>query len=599
MALQSYQDGEPTRYYAVCVNSLPFRRFDFTYDVVIIDESEQVFRHVTSDIVNDVPGGQARCFAEMKHHIAEAKSVIVLDADMSLITTQVLKILRRTDWDQQCRIIYNKPLAVEGHREVLMFTTEGQLIHDLMRSLRAGQRCFVASNSKKRVQELSVMIREEFGETRRRLVITSEESQTPRIREFLSDVCNQILEYDVLMVSPAMGTGVDISFENDECRIDCVYGFFEPFINTHTDIDQQLARVRNPGSVKVWFKPGRFDFETSIDTIRDDLARAGVATKAVEWLGNGELKYDKNDPLVEIWTHVTCARRSSMKNIRRSSMKNIERLFIGLREANGWSVAKAEHDEASTQSGKAALEDAEQIRNAEHVERVMKAPLIDRQGFLDIKTRKNKGQLTLPERAALEKYELERAFGLSLTEDIVRRNLDGRLRERVEIFADLGSIGMFRLNKNRAEECSVEGTVVRWPKTNPRTLVLAAAILCGVVDETGIRSDHVVDQTNLHGFVRFCSYNSTIIEVIMGNAVRGDLANKAVSQLNCFLKRAGLKLWPFETKKVGSKKVRFYRFNQDEFQFMNMLALNLRRHDDEEDDDDPFRLTFPLRYKSM
>jgi hypothetical protein len=50
----------------------------------------------------------------------------------------------------------------------------------------------------------------------------------------------------------------------------------------------------------------------------------------------------------------------------------------------------------------------------------------------------------------------------------------------------------------------------------------------------------------------------------MGNAVRGDLANKAVSQLNCFLKRAGLMLWPFETKKVGSKKVRFYRLDQDE-----------------------------------
>jgi hypothetical protein len=163
-------------------------------------------------------------------------------------------------------------------------------------------------------------------------------------------------------------------------------------------------------------------------------------------------------------------------------------LFIELREANGWSVVKAEHDEASAQSGKAALKDAEQIRNAEHVEGVMKAPLIDRQGFLAVKTGKNKGQLTLPERAALEKYELERAFGLSLTEDIVRRNLDGQLRERVEIFADLGSIGMFRLNKNRAEECSFEGTVVRWPKTNLCTLVLAAAILCGVVDETGIRS---------------------------------------------------------------------------------------------------------------
>jgi hypothetical protein len=66
---------------------------------------------------------------------------------------------------------------------------------------------------------------------------------------------------------------------------------------------------------------------------------------------------------------------------------------------------------------------------------------------------------------------------------------------------------------------------------------------------------------------------------------------------DCFLKRAGLKLCLLETKKVGSKKVRFYRLDQDEFQFMNELAQNLKRQDDEEDEGDSFRMKGPQRYE--
>jgi hypothetical protein len=44
-------------------------------------------------------------------------------------------------------------------------------------------------------------------------------------------------------------TGIDITFPDGACFVDRVFGFFFSFINTHTDIDQQLSRVRNPGAV--------------------------------------------------------------------------------------------------------------------------------------------------------------------------------------------------------------------------------------------------------------------------------------------------------------------------------------------------------------
>ena len=44
----------------------------------------------------------------------------------------------------------------------------------------------------------------------------------------------------MLLGSPSIGTGIDITFPDGECRVDRVFGFFSPFVNTHTDIDQQL-----------------------------------------------------------------------------------------------------------------------------------------------------------------------------------------------------------------------------------------------------------------------------------------------------------------------------------------------------------------------
>lgn len=58
---------------------------------------------------------------------------------------------------------------------------------------------------------------------------------------------------------------------NDAQEIDTVFGFFVSRVNTHFDMDQQLARVRHPMALKVWVTPERFHFETDPSSIEAEV----------------------------------------------------------------------------------------------------------------------------------------------------------------------------------------------------------------------------------------------------------------------------------------------------------------------------------------
>ena len=84
---------------------------------------------------------------------------------------------------------------------------------------------------------------------------------------FRRNIKSEIKKYQVVLSSPSLGTGIDISFESDLDEIDVVYGFYENRVNTHTEIDQQLSRVRKPKEVHIWISPVIFNFETEFKSI--------------------------------------------------------------------------------------------------------------------------------------------------------------------------------------------------------------------------------------------------------------------------------------------------------------------------------------------
>ncbi len=281
-------ESEGMRTLAVCLDSLPkynepyVERYDGTrpifkrdppFDLVIIDEVEQVLGHLLSDTLQQRRGIE-RCFDALLYEVANAKAVIGLDADLGLVTAHAMRTMRPADWETRCRIVYNAPVVPKMKRTLRLFKGKKALEQELIDTVRKGQRCFVTSNSKKLVDTVYKMILNECGADVSVRKITSENSRDAVEIQFVKDIKTEILNVQVLICSPSLGTGIDITFPDGECRVDRVFGFFYSFVNTHTDIDQQLSRVRNPGVVDVWINEGGFNFTSNVDVVMDDLARA-------------------------------------------------------------------------------------------------------------------------------------------------------------------------------------------------------------------------------------------------------------------------------------------------------------------------------------
>jgi hypothetical protein len=184
-----------------------------------------------------------------------------------------------------------------------------------------------------------------------------------------------------------MGTGIDISFPGGECRVDRVFGFFYSMVNAHTDIDQQLCRVRNPGAVDVWISPTTFRFTCNVDVVKDDLARAYTVKRAVKARrADGMVDYNRDDPLLTICAHVTA--------LERASKNRLIELFCKLREANGWAIQRV--DEKVKES---PYDQARRLRKEERAEMLLKAPTLTDSDFIDLDERARATAASCPRRS--------------------------------------------------------------------------------------------------------------------------------------------------------------------------------------------------------
>jgi hypothetical protein len=243
------------------------------FDFVIIDESDQVFAHLFGETIKKGRGLE-RCFDALKFEVENAKAVIALDADLGLVTTHALRTMRPQDWHSRCRIVYNLPVEPVQKRVMRLHKSKPFLEHEMIQAISRGERCFIVSNSKKFIDVAHKMILRECGDGVVMRVITSDNSRDEATLRFLGDISTEFLRVQVVLGTPSIGTGIDITFPGGECKVDRVFGFFYPFVNTHTDIDQHLARVRNPGLIDVWISPMTFKFTCNVEIIMDDLARA-------------------------------------------------------------------------------------------------------------------------------------------------------------------------------------------------------------------------------------------------------------------------------------------------------------------------------------
>jgi hypothetical protein len=393
------------------------------------------------------------------------------------------------------------------------------------------------------------MILNQCGESVVMRVVTSDNSRDEATIRFLANIKAEFLAVQVVMGTPSIGTGIDITFANGECRVDRVFGFFKPFVNTHMDIDQQLCRVRNPGAVDVWISPATFRFTCNPEVIMDDLARAYVVKRAVTGRrDDGMVEYNRDDPLLMICAHVTA--------LQRASKNRLIELFCALRRANGWDVELVHEIEP-----KGHFNAARRLVEAERKEMLLNAEPLGNDDYIELDEKLSKGaSLTKEERVRHERSHFERTVGLPLDGELIDMNVDGKLLERVVNLAGIVSIwskdtSWDLISTLLAPTSQPKG---RLQEMVPLRLVAVLMRAAGLTKSDGFDSAEPVSLDSLSRFVDVCRENRTVIEEVLDVAMRGDFAEKPVRQLNLFLRRIGLKATVAKTKKLPGRKVRYY-----------------------------------------
>jgi hypothetical protein len=393
------------------------------------------------------------------------------------------------------------------------------------------------------------MILKECGDGIVMRVVTGDNSRDESTLRFLANIKTDILNVQVVLGTPSIGTGIDITFPNGECRVDRVFGFFYSFINTHTDIDQQLARVRNPGAIDVWISPGSFNFTCYIEVIKDDLARAYFVKRAVRGRrDDGMVEYDRDDPLLMICAHVTA--------LQRASKNRLVELFCGLREANGWAVKWV-----STAGPSGPYDAARKLLEAERKDMLLRTQPISDADYIELDEKVSKGaSLTKEERIAHERAHFERAVGVPLDQELVEMNVDGKLLNKIVTLAEIASIwskdypdGL--VDALLAPTATPNG---RLQGTKPELLIAVLMRAAGLTKVDGFNTADLLSVDTLSRFVAICRENRTVIEEVFSEPFRGDFEEKPVRQLNLFLRRTGLTLTRAKTEKIAGRKIRYY-----------------------------------------
>lgn len=538
----------PTSAYAICLDSLPGRLDPAInkFDVVVIDEVEQVLSHLLSDTLKDI---RREALHTLQHYLRSAKSMYLLDADLNKITIDVLTQMLN-DKDRSWQAVINDWKPDSRVIDLYDSATKDDLLGELAASIERGERCFVCSNSKKLIDGLNLEIQKRCARPLKTIAITSENSQKPEIQEFILNIKARATNYDVIFTSPAVGTGIDITFEGDASLIDSVFGFFEARVNTHFDIDQQLARVRNPKRICVWITPEEFQFETDIEAIKGEIhAAEDIHRKFIEIAPDGKRKYSADELYEVVFATITASQRASKNRLKKN--------FIDLREVNGWTVKRVNKIKERAALGKDVRKGAKEERRRVSFERILQARQISHEEYRDFKRAEKREMLSDANEPLVRRYEIESFYHQDADIALLEEDDDGQLRKGVKNFQLL-----LKADEQLRRDDSYESDALTDDRTEG---LLKKQIMSSLLHKAGVMAngkfdtDLVIDASKLAPFAAECVKEKVRIQRLFQIDVRSNAASNPVQQLSAILKWLNLTLEEAGTKQEKGKKQYLYR----------------------------------------
>ena len=545
--------NRPTKYYAICADSLPtlLDTCDNKYDVVLIDEVEQVFSHLTSNTLKDK---RIETFLYFKYYVNAAKYVYAMDADLNELTVNTLHDFVDDKKSREVRVIINR--YTQKGKQLDLYDNQAHLMADLVSSINNNERCFVCCNSRKQVHTLEEIIEEQFGDNKKVMAISSRNSQDSHIQEFIKNVKVAVLDYDVVIVSPSVGTGVDITFPNNDQKIDAVYGFFHARVNTHFDIDQQISRVRHPKSVRVWISPETFRFDSNHDAIKHEVDRTDRHSKRLIGIEpNGKPIYETNDEYLNLYANV--------KSMQRGSKNNLRLNFKKLKTHEGWTINQVECDEEANKEGLAIARRGKELYEEGLKNSVLNAKIITMDEYLGLRKSSEFTHLSSDEEAAMRRYEIESFYYEDATEDLVDLDNDGKYRRRIRQYEHYTRPDTELQYKDILDDSRSTH------KTDKKTLLARKKLLhqlfmsAGLADKNNdLIAEQFIESDSLADFADLCEKNKETIARWFDFDIRKNIHEKPGQQLGTFLRLLGIAWERSKPIKRDGKKIYRYQITQ-------------------------------------
>jgi len=560
-------------HYGVCFDSIEMVSFTSQpYDLVIVDEVEQVLAHLLSSTVRNPIG----FFNAFKQLISNAKSVVALDADLdwtSYLTLSSIRASKRIDSKNNSLTVYINEYKSDG-KEIEIYQNKRQLIGALLQDIEQGRKIYFSSNSKKRIDSTYEAIKKEYPDVTM-IKVTSENSNDEDTQTFITNAAFESLKYQVVLASPSIGTGVDITFPDDKEIFQAVYGIYEPLVNTHTDMDQQLSRVRHPEKVKVWISPRTFNFETEFAVIRSDLLMNHVfanTTVGISSKKHSDVFSEPNEFL----------RFSSLVvSNQRKSKNQLKDNFIDHKVQNGWTVLKIEDKDLASKGKDFELLGFE-LEQKHYIEKLINSAPVDRTRYKNIKDNMDLGKSVSDEdRWSFVRMRVELFFRKQISEELILEFDRGKLTEkrwRYSHTIDTNGYNEWVRDAERIGKDEIKGSLkVIKDKHEAVGSYLLRDIFRStpIFDGNEFRSDVEFELEDLHRFVKITKNLKPFMEAqIKGVTFRKDLETNPVQQLGDFLKLVGLEHTKSRKQNAPEgKRITYYKITQESLDMMVALEM--------------------------
>jgi len=514
--------------FGLCVDSLhpksraKFNPYDWVGAWIILDEVEQVLWHLlnSSTCQSDRVAILRNLEKVLQIALSTGGKVFLSDADLSDVSIDYIKSL--IGFDIKTWIAVNEWKPKRGC-DVHSYdgNSPAQLVSDLMEHISMGGKPFVCTGGQKikstySTQNLESLLRRRFPHLKI-LRIDSESVADPNHPAYgCIERLNEILpEYDIVIASPTLETGVSISCQH----FTSVWGIF-PGHQPVTSVCQFLARVRANIPRYIWARKTGFGRiaggSTNIKSIlatQHKMAKANISLLTQAGFTD-DIDVDFQPASLYAWAKLSARINLGMKAYRAAIEARLKDEGHNIIDP----VPPSDDDdlieriETTSDEVKATKEGNYQ----NHCEAIATAPDIDNKEFLKIKDQRAK---TKEEREQYRKAELNNRYGVEVDSDLVKKDDDGWYPLlRLHYYLGIGREHLPARDKASAQKMIDEGSgAIFKPDFNQKQLGAKIAVL----DLIGFakllrRREFPQNDPELLEIAEFCKQHRYEIEALLG-----------------------------------------------------------------------------------